>query len=259
MVPMGIHAAAAQGFEAAADLYEQVRPGYDGAAVARLAAELRLTPASLLVDLGAGTGKLTRQLRSPGARIVAVEPVAAMRSVFASVLPDVPVVAGTAEALPLATSSVDAVVVGQAFHWFDPDPALREVHRVLGSGGHLGLIWNIRDETVAWQASLSRLLDAVAGDGPSHRTGAWRRPFARTRLFGPLGEATYRTEQHTDVEGVMKRVASISYVAAMPEAQRQQVTEQVRILLADHPDTAGRDQLTIVHRTHVYWCERLDA
>jgi SAM-dependent methyltransferase len=256
---MGIHAAAARGFEAAADLYEQVRPGYDDAAVTRLAAELRISPASLLVDLGAGTGKLTRQLRSVGARIVAVEPVAAMRSVFASVLPDVPVIGATAEALPLTGGSVDAVVAGQAFHWFDPDRALREMHRVLRPGGRLGLIWNVRDESVAWQAALSRLLDGLDTRGPSHRTGAWRTPFARTRLFGPLAEAVYRTEQRTDPEGVVRRVASISYVAAMPEAQREQVAEQVRILLTDHPDTTGRDELTIVHRTQVYWSQRLDA
>jgi SAM-dependent methyltransferase len=256
---MGIHAAAAQGFGAAADLYEQVRPGYDGGAIARLATELHLSPASLLVDLGAGTGKLTRQLRASGARIVAVEPVAAMRSVFASVLADVPVVGGTAEALPLTGGSVDAVVAGQAFHWFDPEVALREMHRVLRPGGRLGLIWNVRDEAVAWQASLSRLLDAVRGQEPSHRTGAWRTPFAHTRLFGPLAEATYRTEQHTDAEGVVRRVASISYVAAMPDEMRRQVAEQVRILLADHPDTAGRDELTITHRTQVYWCQRLDG
>jgi SAM-dependent methyltransferase len=256
---MEIHAAAAQGFEAAADLYERVRPGYSDDAVARLVAELRLSPARLLVDLGAGTGKLTRQLRSAGARIVAVEPVAAMRSVFASVLPDVPVVGGRAVALPLGGGRADAVVAGQAFHWFDPDPALREMHRVLRPGGRVGLIWNVRDESVAWQASLSRLVDALAADGPSHRTGAWRTPFAHTRLFGPLAEAAYRTEQRTDAEGVVKRVESISYVAAMPEAQRQQVAEQVRILLADHPDTTGRDQLTIVHRTQLYWCQRLDA
>src|SRR5919199_3412706 len=164
---VGIHEAAAQGFGAAADLYERARPGYDDAAVARLAAELRLSPAALLLELGAGTGKLTRQLQDTGAGIVAVEPVAAMRSVFVSLLPGVPVVGAAAEALPLVDGRFHAVVAGQAFHWFHPDLSLREMHRVLRPRGRLGLIWNVRDESVAWVAALSRLLDAYVGDVPS--------------------------------------------------------------------------------------------
>jgi SAM-dependent methyltransferase len=256
---VGIHDAAARGFGAAADLYEQARPGYEDSAVARLAAELRLSQGALVLELGAGTGKLTRQLRSAGAGIVAVEPVAAMRSVFASVLPGVPMVGATAEALPLTRGGVDAVVAGQAFHWFDPDLSLQEMHRVLRPGGRLGLIWNVRDESVPWLAALSRLIDAHLGDGPSQRRGTWRVAFDHSQRFGPLQRATYRTDQHTDPQGVVDRVASISYVAALPDGERQEVAEQVRLLLAGHPATRGQDELTITHRTEVYWSERLGA
>ena len=254
---MGIHEAAAQGFGAAADLYERARPGYDDAAVARLAAELRLSPAALLLELGAGTGKLTRQLQDTGAGIVAVEPVAAMRSVFVSLLPGVPVVGAAAEALPLVDGRFHAVVAGQAFHWFHPDLSLREMHRVLRPRGRLGLIWNVRDESVAWVAALSRLLDAYVGDVPSQRTADWKTAFVGSPWFGPLQRATYRTDQHTDPEGVVDRVASISYVAALPEAERLKVAEAVRVLLAGHPDTRGRAEVTISHRTDVYWTDRL--
>jgi SAM-dependent methyltransferase len=257
MTRMPIHDAAARGFQAAADLYERARPGYEDAAVARLAAELRLSPAGLLLELGAGTGKLTRPLGARGARIVALEPVAAMRSVFVSVLPGVPVVGAVAEALPFISGRFDAVVAGQAFHWFDPDLSLREIHRVLRPRGRLGLIWNVRDESVPWLAALSRLIDAYVGEGPSQRTVVWKSAFVDSPWFGPLRKATYRTDQHTDPEGVVDRVASISYVAALPEPEREEVAAQVRLLLADHPDTRGQDQVTISHRTDVYWADRL--
>jgi SAM-dependent methyltransferase len=253
---VGIHHAAARGFGAAADLYERARPGYDSAAVARLAAELRLSPAARLLELGAGTGKLTRQLRDTGAGVVAVEPVAAMRSVFVSLVPSVPVVGAVAEALPFVDGGFDAVVAGQAFHWFEPDLSLGEMHRVLRAGGRLGLIWNVRDESVPWLADLSRLLDAYVGDVPSQRTADWKRAFVGSPWFRPLQRATYRTDQHTDPEGVVDRVGSISYVAALPEPERMKVADAVRLLLADHPDTRGRDEVTISHRTDVYWSDR---
>ncbi len=252
-----IHDAAAQGYEASADTYEQARPGYSDAAVAQLADGIRLAPGDTVVDIGAGTGKLTRALTGYGAHLVAVEPVAAMREIFAAVLPGVPVLGATAEALPLRTGSVAAVVVGQAFHWFDAPAALAEMHRVLRPGGRLGLVWNVRDESVDWVAALTRLIDSHVGSGPTFRSGAWHRAFDSTSLFGPLHAATFPNEQRVDVDGVLARVASISYIAALPQAERRRVADQVRVLLAGHPDTAGREEFVILHHTDVFWCERL--
>jgi SAM-dependent methyltransferase len=254
---MAIHDAAARGYAVAADAYERARPGYSEEAVARLVAELGIGPESVVAELGAGTGKLTRPLLTTGARVVAVEPVDAMRRIFAGLLPGVPLLGATAEALPLARASVDAVAVGQAFHWFRAETALRETHRVLRPGGRLGLVWNLRDESVAWVAALTRLINAHVGAGPRYQSGAWRKAFETSSLFGPLSAAAFRTEQPTDVEGVVERVASISYIAALPEVERQRVARQVRVLLADHPDTRGRRELVIVHRTDVFWCDRL--
>ena len=116
---MNVNPVVAAGFGRAADAYERSRPGYPAEAVARLVAELGIGPGQTVLDLAAGTGKLTRLLVEFGADLVAVEPSAAMRSEFASVLPDIPVHEGTAEQIPLADDSVDAVVVAQAFHWFN--------------------------------------------------------------------------------------------------------------------------------------------
>lgn len=251
-----VHEAASRGYQASADIYEQARPGYSDAAVAHLVDGLRLSPGGTVVDVGAGTGKLTRALTGSGAHLVAVEPVRAMRKIFAAVLPEVPVLGATAEALPLRGGSVAAVAIGQAFHWFDAPAALSEIHRVLRPGGRLGLVWNVRDESVDWVAAITRLIDSHVGSGPTFRSGAWHRAFDSTSLFGPLQAATFPNEQRVDVDGVLARVASISYIAALPEAERRRVADQVRVLLADHPDTAGREEFVILHHTDVFWCER---
>ncbi len=251
-----VHDAAARGYQASADVYEQARPGYSDEAVAHLVDGLRLARGDTVVDVGAGTGKLTRALVARGAVAVAVEPVEAMRRIFASVLPGVPMLGGTAEALPLRRAGVGAVVIGQAFHWFDAPAALAEIHRVLRPGGRLGMVWNVRDETVGWVAALTRLIDSHVGTGPTFRSGAWQRAFDGSSRFGPLQAATFPTEQRVDVDGVLARVASISYIAALPEGDRRRVANQVRVLLADHPDTAGRDEFVILHHTDVFWCER---
>lgn len=251
-----VHEAAARGFEAAAEIYEAARPGYSADALARLREGLGLSAGMVVAELGAGTGKLTRELLAAGAAIVAVEPVAAMRDVFTALLPQVTMVAATAEDLPLRAASIDAVAVGQAFHWFDARSALVEIHRVLAPGGRLAMVWNVRDESTRWVAALSRLVDSHVGAGPTFRSGRWQRAFDTTDLFGPLHEATFPHEQRVDVDGVLARVASISYIAALPQADRRRVADQVRVLLAGHPETSGRETFVIRHHTDVFWCER---
>src|SRR5204863_9196685 len=136
-----IHDAAARGFDVAADDYESARPGYPPDAVFWLVEQLGLSESSVLVDLAAGTGKLTRLLAPLVGRTVAVEPVAAMRQRLHEVLPHIEVLEGTAEALPLKSGAVDAVTVAQAFHWFDVPRAAAEIVRVLRPDGRLALVW----------------------------------------------------------------------------------------------------------------------
>lgn len=133
---------AAPSFALVAAAYERARPGYAAGAVELLARELDLRPGRTVLDLGAGTGKLARQLVATGARVVAVEPLDELR---AFVPPGIEAHAGTAEAIPLPDASVDAVVVAQAFHWFDEAAALAEIRRVLRPGGRLALVSNRRE------------------------------------------------------------------------------------------------------------------
>ena len=257
-MPAGqIHEVAARGFAGAVEAYERGRPGYPADAVAFLGRTLRLGPAATVLDLAAGTGKLTFALARTGARVVAVEPVERMRAALAESLPDVTVMDGVAEAIPLRDAAVEAVTVGQAFHWFDGDAALAEIHRVLKPGGRLGLIWNWRDDSEDWVGRLNELIDRHPRPVPRYADGAWREAFARTRLFTPLERRTFRNPHELDPEGVVARVASISFISALPDSARSELLGQVRELVATHPETAGRETVVLPYRADFYWCERV--
>ncbi len=251
-----IHRAARVGFQAAAPEYERGRPDYPETAVRALVEHLRITPGSVVLDLAAGTGKLTRHLVPFGARLVAVEPVEAMRATLARNLPGVLALAGTAEAIPLSAGSVDAAVVAQAFHWFDPDGALAELHRVLRPGGRLGVIYNVRDETFGLMAEFTRIFQPYRGDTPSHETRGWRHAFEQTALFTPLEKMTVPHRHRLSRQGVVDRVLSISFIAELPDRERQAVADRVLAVLDRDPATRGKQEIDLPYRTDVYWCER---
>jgi SAM-dependent methyltransferase len=239
------------GFGSSADAYERGRPSYPDDAVAHLAAELGLSPASRVVDLAAGTGKLTRLLVEGGAEVVAIEPVRAMRLALERAVPGVAVLDGTAESIPLADGSVDAVAVAQAFHWFDAEAAIEEIHRVLRPGGRLGLIWNVMGADAGWLAALRELVHGIRGGVPAYGTSPWREAFAATHRFTPLTERTFGHVHELDEDGLVDRIASTSYVAALPEAERERLAAQVRALVHDMPRP-----LRVPYRTDVFTCRR---
>ena len=254
--PIGstIHDSAARGFETGAEAYERGRPDYPAAAIDLLASELRLGPGSTIVDLAAGTGKLTRGLIRTGAHLVAIEPVSGMRAQLVRAVPAAETLAGTAEAIPMAAGSADAVLVAQAFHWFDTPAAAREIHRVLRPGGGLGVIWNVWDDSVDWVAGMQRLVGAHRGDTPQRRTSAWREQLLATGLFTPLSDATFANLVHGSVDILLARTASISFIAALPEAERAKVLEEVRALVSD--ECAGASEpgrLAMPYVTQVTW------
>jgi ubiquinone/menaquinone biosynthesis C-methylase UbiE len=252
-----IHAQAAVGFGRAADAYERGRPDYPSSAVEQLARVLAITANSCVVELGAGTGKFTVHLAATGARLIAVEPVASMRERLADRLPNMRIVDGTAEALPLPDQSVDAVMAAQAFHWFDGDRALAEIHRVLKPGGGVGLVWNVRDEHLPWVHKLTAILDRYEGDAPRYRTLKWMSAFQKGDRFTPLQTQDFPHTQQLTPHALLDRVASISFIAALPENERKGVLEEVQNLLETDPDLRGREQFEMPYRTHAYWCRKL--
>jgi SAM-dependent methyltransferase len=252
-----IHESAARGFALVPDIYERGRPMYPFEAVRRLVRELGIQPRSTVLDLAAGTGKLTRLIAQIGATVVVVEPVNEMRKRLLETVPEAKAFSGTAEAIPLADASVDAVTVGQAFHWFDGDAALAEIHRVLRPGRRLGLIWNMKDESVDWVRLLAEIIEPYRGSAPKVASGAWKEAFERTKLFTPLQRARFSFVHDVDVETVVARVVSISFIAALDRAVRERVAAQVRELVRSHPETRGRVRFPLRYRTGVYWCERL--
>ena len=253
-----IHPSATKGFEAAPQAYERGRAGYPLEATRVLAKELRISGRSTVLDLGAGTGKLCRALLPTNCRLIAVDPVAAMRDTLSQQVPGVEVLHGRAEDIPLDRGSVDAVICAQAFHWFDGAAALKEIHRVLKPGGRLGLIWNVREESVDWVARLTRIIDPYAGDTPRYRTGQWKNAFTLSKLFTGLSEAHFDHEHRLSIDAAIDRVTSISFIAALPEDARQKVIRETRSVLQTHPHLRESDEVTFPYRVEMFWSTRID-
>jgi SAM-dependent methyltransferase len=220
-----VHRAAATGFARSVEAYERARPEYPPEAIAYVARELDLRPGRTVVDLAAGSGKLSRPLAALGCEVIAIEPVAEMRAAIGA---GIRALDGTAEAMPIGDDSADAVTVGQAFHWFDGPAALTEIERVLRPGGGLALVWNRRPvERSALHAAISEIIAPYRGDAPAHGSGAWREAFAGRDL------AEYRFDfvQRLDADGLANRVGSTSFIAALDEPERARVLERVRALV----------------------------
>ena len=252
-----VHQVARVGFGREAEAYERSRPTYPPGAVAWLVDHLGIRPGAVVADLAAGTGKLTRLLTPAGASLVAIEPLPEMRGMLQQFLPAVPTVAGTAEAMPFRSSSIDAICVAQAFHWFDADRAYVELSRVLRPGGRLGLLWNARDRSVDWVDQVWAIMDAVERNAPWRDHERWAASFAGDPPgFGPVHMATFRHEQLTTPAGVVDRIRGVSHVAALEAQAQAEVLRAVEAVLEGHPDTRGRLELRIPYRVDCYWTER---
>jgi SAM-dependent methyltransferase len=216
----------ATSFAEVADAYERARPGYPEEAVRWLVGE----EPSDVVDLGAGTGKLTRTLVALGHRVTAVEPLGAMLAHLRHAVPEAKEVVGDAEAIPLGDAAADVVVCAQAFHWFDHDVALPEIARVLRPGGRLSLVWNTRDDREPWVAKLS---DAVMGR-ETVDDGDTVEPLAASSLFEPVEHATFSFVQRLDRETLLDLVLSRSYCAMQTEAERVPVLHRAGQIFDSH-------------------------
>lgn len=245
-------------FGAVADHYEQGRPAYPEDAIRWIVTGTR----AKIIDLAAGTGKLTRQFRAHGHEVVGVEPSIEMLHRLRRLDGGTSSIAGAAERLPIRNDYADVVTVAQAFHWFDPELALPEIRRVLRPRGRLALMWNLRDESVNWVRELSRIIGSsdaqVSGvkdserfaNDPSH--GA----ISNSGLFGPIEHGVFEHRQTLDRSGVMALVMSRSNIAVLDERQRRGVLQQVSELFETHPDVVRRDRFILPYKSHVF---RMDA
>jgi SAM-dependent methyltransferase len=207
-----------------------MRPEYPPEAVAWLVDRLGIGAGSVVVDLAAGTGKLTRALVPTGARVVAVEPVDDMRALIAT-----EAVAGYAESMPFPDGFADAVTVGQAFHWFSTDEALTEIARVLRPTGKLGLIWNGRENDVPIQQAFSEIVEELRTDEAAWKRDAWRAVLEASPLFGAIQEAEFPWRRELDADQLAELASSISFVAAAAPERRAPVLDRIRALAPEEP------------------------
>jgi SAM-dependent methyltransferase len=249
-----LHPTAAEGFGHSAHLYARGRPGFPPESHSWLEQDLGLGPDKTVVDLGAGTGKFTEVLLRTRANVVAIEPMLAMLTQLALDQPEAKVLRASAQNLPLASSTVDAVICAQSFHWFATASTLAEIGRVLKPSGLLGLIWNVRDRSAAWVESLARLVDRHEGDAPRYDNGEWRTAFPAAG-FGPLHErVAVHSQTGTAEQVIVERTASTSFVAAMRENDRLHLLDRVRALIDSTPELAGKATVAMPYVTKMYWC-----
>ncbi|WP_423922868.1 class I SAM-dependent methyltransferase [Frigoribacterium sp. 2-23] len=234
--PLVAHASS---FGQVAEVYERGRPSYPRDAVTWLLPD----GAHDVIDLGAGTGKLTRMLLDEVDDVIAVEPSEGMRAVLEQVVPGARSLAGSAESIPLPDDSVDAVLVAQAWHWVDPATAVPEVARVLRPGGTLGLVWNIRDESVPWLAELSAILNQPAERDMQSENPTVGEP------FGPIERHDVEWVHELDRETFLAMITSRSYIITLSDNDRAQVVRDVTRLLDTHPDTRGVDLIRLPYVT----------
>lgn len=236
-----LHARRAASFGANAMDYAEHRPDYPLAAIQWALEAVPAVPAPIVVDLGAGTGKLTEGLLAAGATVIAVEPDDGMRVELMRRLPGVRAIEGTAEAIPLADRSVDAIVAGQAFHWFDQQRAFPEFARVLQKGGTFAALWNTDDKRVDWVAELGRVSRSAASLEP----GPVQLP--EHPLFEAFESAHFPHTQRRTAASLTATIGTHSHTLVMPSQQRAEVLQRIADYLHSRPETAeGEFDLPLV-------------
>ena len=239
------HAVRAASFGAAAAAYERARPTYPAAAVDWLVP----AAARRVLDLGAGTGKMTRLLVARGLDVVAVEPSDGMRAALEQAVPSITALGGTAEEIPLPDESVDAIVIAQAWHWVDPVRASVETARVLRPGGRLGLTWNIRDTATPWMAELEELLRRH-GESDDDEDPVIGPP------FGPMERHTVKWLYPIAPDAVVDLVASRSYIIVMDDHERAAVLDDVRWLVERWRAASPAGSIAVPYETQSFRAHR---
>ena len=239
----------AHSFGLVAEEYERGRPGYPSAAIRWLLGDEALD----VVDLGAGTGKLTSALVAAGHRVVAVEPVEEMRAILAEQVPEAEVVASSAESTGLPAASADAVVAGAAFHWFDRARTFPGIARILRSPGTLGLLGNGFDTSVSWV----RRLDEILGGQRLGRPGHWPSEEELLAWFDATDEQQFQLDHWVDRNRLLNLATSRSSVAVLAHEERQALLGQISTLWDEQPALQGHESVTLAYLTRVRRARRL--
>lgn len=234
-------------FGPAAANYDRARPTYPADVVAWALGPEVGPGHGTVVDIGAGTGLLTRVLVPLAGQVVPVEPDRLMRTRLAAVTPEVTPLGGSAEAVPLDDASADAVVSGQAYHWFDRERAHAEAARVLRPGGHLAALWNLRDEDVPWVAELTGLIEANDGSADTRGRRHWHDADFGPE-FGPVERFEGGHRVPMDAERLVGLVTSRSYYLVASQRRRAELEARVRELAAGLPETFDMPYVTVAYR-----------
>ncbi|MEV4667227.1 class I SAM-dependent methyltransferase [Microbacterium sp. LWO12-1.2] len=236
--------ALARSFESIGADYDRYRPGFPD-----LAAEV-IIPAAVrsVLDLGAGTGKFTELLTGRAARVLAVEPSEAMLGVLRQKLPAVDAMNGSAERIPIPDGSVDVVTVAQAFHWFDREPACREIGRVLAPAGVLGLLWNRSDPTCGWDRACHRIAHPAVGDSDATTSSA----ADELPGFEFVRHETVRWRERLSRTVYVRRWATVSSFLVADEVRRAEMLDAVETVLDASDETRGREVLDLPQVTDVF-------
>lgn len=238
----------ARSFGAVAEIYDRARPSYPAEAAESLVGRAGTTGGDpkRVLELGAGTGKLTEHLVRLGHHVIATDPSPEMLGHLKLRAPGAETMVAVAEHLPVASRSVDVVVCAESFHHFDHDEALAEIARVLRPGGTLALVWNFRDEGIPWVRKLGRIIARHSTDGVPDHTG----PLEACDYFGEVGEREYRFWQDLRKNELLDLVRTRSHVAVMPEHERADVLDQVAALYDDYG--RGPDGMKLPYLTRCY-------
>eukprot|EP00128_Syssomonas_multiformis_P002203 Colp12_sorted_trinity150504_noHs@25846 len=253
-----VHSSAVKGY-AGAKFYNSSRPSYPSEAVDWMFSRLGVSSSHHIVEVGAGTGKFTEVLAARCSRVTAVEPVDQMREELKSKRLDVEVVKGTAANLSLADNCADAVLCGQAFHWFATHETMAEFHRILKTGGGVGLVWNTRDtESYDWVNQIEvEAVNPYYTDEPRQQTGEWKEVFKGSKLFSALEAKTISWEHRVGTEDVVNRITSISAIAMRAPSEVSAIARRVRAILAAHPMTMGKTELALPYRCDAFIAHRI--
>lgn len=248
-----LHPAAEQGFASAAELYQRVRPNYPAEIVHWLIDNLKITPQSTAIDLGAGTGKFLKYLKQATANIIAVEPITEMLEQLKIVHPEVQIQQAFSHQILLNSNSIDAILCAQSFHWFANFETLTEIHRLLKPNGSLGLVWNQRDESVDWVKALADFIQQFESDTPRFHSQEWQNVFEQQNLFDFIGKQAFVQHQVGTVEDVVSdRLLSTSFIAAMPLNQQLQLKQKFEDIVYQYTEKMPQDQIAFPYITYAF-------